>query len=84
MEDEDSRLPLNAADFSGLACPAAWRSKKNLVDTRGTTGVKEKKATFKKWFGNKERSTRMRYVEGRKAAAKAKADSLEKFGEVLE
>ncbi|VDP15008.1 unnamed protein product [Soboliphyme baturini] len=41
--------------------------------------VKEKKAAFKKWPGNKEPYTRVRYVKARKAAAKAvakaKADS---------
>ncbi|VDP36699.1 unnamed protein product [Soboliphyme baturini] len=49
--------------------------------------IKEK-AAFKKSFINKEPSTRMRYVEACKAAAKAvakaKADSWEKFGEVLQ
>ncbi|VDP23014.1 unnamed protein product [Soboliphyme baturini] len=50
--------------------------------------VKEKKAEFKKLLGNKEPSTRLRYVEARKAAtktvAKAKADSWDKLNEVLD
>ncbi|VDP49016.1 unnamed protein product [Soboliphyme baturini] len=46
------------------------------------------KAALKKQLGHKEPSTRVRYIETHKTAAiavaKAKTDSSEKFGEVLE
>ncbi|VDP29647.1 unnamed protein product [Soboliphyme baturini] len=41
--------------------------------------VKEKKAAFKKWLGIKEPSTRVRYVEARKAAAIAVAKASEEL-----
>ncbi|VDP20913.1 unnamed protein product [Soboliphyme baturini] len=74
-----SRVPPNAADINGLACRLEIRKALPGGRERYNWQLKRRKAALEKSLGNKEPSTRVRYVEERKAAAvavvKAKVDS---------
>ncbi|VDP51731.1 unnamed protein product [Soboliphyme baturini] len=74
--------------YKRVGLPPGCQQKSSWLTRKVQLAVKEKKAAFKKWLRNKEPSSRVRYAEARKVAAiavaKAKTDSWEKFGEVLE
>ncbi|VDP23028.1 unnamed protein product, partial [Soboliphyme baturini] len=68
--------------YKRVGLPPGGQQRSSWWTRQVQLAVKEKKAAFQKWLGNKEPSTHVRYVEARKAAAiavaKAKADSWEK------
>ncbi|VDO98309.1 unnamed protein product [Soboliphyme baturini] len=71
--------------FKRVVLPPGDQKRSSWWTREVQLAVKDKKAAFKKWLGNTEPSTHVRYVEARKAAAKAVAKAKEeKIGEVLE